>query len=366
MTTKNKKIGIIGAGSWGTAISTLLIKAKPWNSVLLYTNEPTTMDSINSNAINPLFPDLTLSPNISATTNMNDMVECAEIFIAVPTNALRQVINQLIASCRKAKLNFKKDYSEIKLQHDTIREIPGLVLCCKGIEKPNSNITKNPRNTEQQSLMLPLEVVEDCGWKGVIAVLSGPNFASEVMQNLPTASTISTIYKSYGPILRLLLESPYFSLKIDTNTLSTQIYGALKNVIAIGSGLIEGLALGENAKASFFAASVAEISKVAIAAKAKIGSIISPAGIGDMFLTCSSNKSRNFAFGYQMGLSDSDEEIDFDQIIAEANQTTVEGYRTVQLIDSLEQRFKIKMPICRIISRIIKKELRPRNIVYCL
>lgn len=253
--------GIIGAGAWGTALAATLAGNGP---VMLWAREAEVVAAINTARENSLFlPGITLPAGITATADLADVAACAIVLVVVPAQHLRAV-----------------------LANAAIPAATPLVLCAKGIEAGSHD--------------LMLEVARELV-PNPIAVLSGPSFAHEVARGLPCAITLACEDKGLGERLVSAMARPTFRLYQSDDVLGAEIGGAVKNVLAIACGVVEGAGLGLNARAALIARGFAEMSRFGVARGARAETLAGLSGLGDLVLTCSSENSRNFRLGVGLG-----------------------------------------------------------------
>lgn len=303
------KIAIIGSGSWGTALG--LVAHRSHNQVIIWSRNISTALEINNKHSNKIYlENISIPESIKATSNLNDVLDSDILLLVIPSQNIRKICEDL------AHLNL--DSSKI------------LVVCAKGIE--------------QDSLKLMSEVVSEILPSNPIAILSGPNFALEVADNLPAIASISASNKDLSLMLSKSLTNPNFRVYPNEDIIGTQILGAAKNVLAIATGIIIGKKMGENAKAAIFSRGICEINNLILAKKGKVDTILSPAGIGDLHLTCGSVTSRNTAYGISLSLGKS-----------EVNNV-IEGINTSKSIYLLAKSLNIHMPVIEAIYKIIHQK----------
>ena len=261
-----ENIAIIGAGGWGTALA--MVARRAGRNVVLQAHEPEVADAINGSHENSLFlPGVALDPEIRAT---NDPAEAAVdtdvVLLVVPTQFLRAVLTGLSGNLPSG--------------------VP-VVICAKGIE--------------QETLALMSEICEEVVPQAPVAVLSGPTFAAEVALDRPTAVTLASADKALGIGLSEALGTSRFRIYRSDDIVGAQVGGAVKNVLAIGCGIVEGRGLGDNAKAALITRGLAEIVRLGLAKGAKAETLMGLSGIGDLVLTCNAMQSRNFSLGVALG-----------------------------------------------------------------
>lgn len=258
-------------------------------------------------------------------------------------NALANVFNAAdVISGRSAAQEVNADFVFIAVEAQKYREVISkhkfakncvLIICSKGVE--------------QGSLKLLGEVTEEILPENEYAILSGPNFADELAEGLPAATTIACANPVTGERLIRELARPHFRLYLTDDVISTQIGGAVKNVMAIASGIAIGKGLGENARAAIITRGMAEISRLATALGGRADTLMGLGGFGDMILTCVSPKSRNTSFGIELAKKGNAAEL------LAKSQGVVEGYYTAKSIYNLAAKLKIEMPICFLVYEIL-------------
>jgi len=307
------KISVIGAGAWGTALAEVISRQE--NKVNLWAREGDVVKSINTSNTNNLYlPNTKLSKLIIAHNNLNDVLDCDLLLMVTPAQFMRSILDDL-----------KNDLNE---------EVP-IVLCSKGIEI--------------NTLCLMSEIAESIIPKNPLAVLSGPSFASDVVNNKPTAVTLAcknpTIGKSIADSINLTTFRPYLS----EDVIGAQIGGATKNVIAIAAGVVEGQNLGDSARAATIARGYSEINRLAVALGGQEETLTGLSGMGDLILTCNSKTSRNFSLGMKLGQGLNAHE-------ATNNLSSVaEGMYSAKAIDKLSKKLGIEMPITNAVNDLIER-----------
>jgi glycerol-3-phosphate dehydrogenase (NAD(P)+) len=253
------KVGVIGAGKWGTALASVLS-----GDILLYSRNQTVVDEINKLRTNQtVLPDLIIPDNVKASANFNDLSACEVVLIVTPSQTIRGIAKQL------NNMSFNG----------------AVIVCSKGLE--------------QKTLQFMYQaVLEEIGSKDKVAVLSGPNFAHEVAGCIPSATTIAASEYGLASTLSKQLSSETFKLIANDDLIGTSLSGVVKNVLAIGSGaIIATHGLGENTRAAFIAAAINELLPLYDALGANRSTLFSMAGIGDIMLSCYSDRSRNMSLG---------------------------------------------------------------------
>jgi len=299
-----KNIAIIGAGAWGTALA--MVARRAGRNVVLQAHEPEVAAAINGSHENSLFlPGMALDPEIRAT---NDPAEAAVdtdvVLLVVPTQFLRAVLTGLSENLPSG--------------------VP-VVICAKGIE--------------QETLALMSEICEEVVPQAPVAVLSGPTFAAEVALDRPTAVTLASADKALGVGLSEALGTSRFRIYRSDDIVGAQVGGAVKNVLAIGCGIVEGRGLGDNAKAALITRGLAEIVRLGLAKGARAETLMGLSGIGDLVLTCNAMQSRNFSLGVALGQGEA-----LDDIL-DGRTSVAEGVFSAASVSELAGSLSIDMPL---------------------
>ena len=307
---KKIKIGVLGAGAWGTTIALLLSKK---NNVLLWANEKKVVQEINLKLKNDIFlKGVKLNKKIKATNNLNDFTKIDFLFVVVPTQYISITLKKL-----------------------------------KGTLSKHCMIINASKGIEISSLSLISEIISNHFPKNPISILSGPNFAKEIASGMPTASLIASKSISDSKKISKLIGSSHFRPYLSNDIVGAQICGAMKNVYAIGCGIITGKKFGDNAVASIISRSFAEISLVCKKLGGKPETLMGLSGLGDLFLTCSSDKSRNFSLGLKIASGKK------TSTLLKSKKTVAEGAHTVKAIYKLSKKLKIDLPINNEIYKIL-------------
>jgi glycerol-3-phosphate dehydrogenase (NAD(P)+) len=299
-------IGVIGGGAWGTALAQVMASSE---DVILWAREPQVVDAINTAHENPDFlPGIALNPRIRATGNTAGLAAADVWLVVAPAQHLRAVL----ANC--------------PLAHR-----PALVLCAKGIEAG--------------SLKLMAEVAADVA-DAPVAVLSGPTFAGEVARGLPTAVTLACADAALGAALVQRLARPTFRPYVSDDVTGAEIGGAVKNVLAVACGVVEGAGLGLNARAALIARGFAEMTRFGLARGARAETLAGLSGLGDLVLTCSSANSRNFTLG--LGIGRGERAADLLN-----TRTVAEGAATAPVLVSAARAIGVEMPIAEAVAALL-------------
>lgn len=324
MNYPNSYISVIGAGSWGTALANIL--AEKGYDVMLWAYEKELSNDINQKKINTVYlPGVKLSENINATSDLVSAVSQSRyILCVVPTQHIRGVFS----SAKKH-----------------IRDEAVVISASKGIEI-NTLIT--PSMILQELLDKPVHVI------------SGPSFAKEVAEKLPTAVTLATTDKKTGLILQEIFNTDYFRVYTHNDITGVEIGGALKNVIAIAAGICDGLGLGHNARAALITRGLSEIARLGMSMNARELTFSGLSGLGDLVLTCTGPLSRNYTVGYKLGQGQKlSEIISRTRSVAEGVTTTLSAYE-------LSKKCSIDMPITEQVYLTLYKDKSPMKAVEVL
>lgn len=300
MTSTRYPVGIIGGGAWGTALAAVM--AQIHDDVLIWARENEVVTGINEAHENAVFlPSLKLSPKISATGDLTRMAECGALLIVTPAQHVRATLAAL--SDTKAPL----------------------LLCAKGIEA--------------ETQMLVSDIAAAVRPENPLAVLSGPTFAHEVAAGKPTAITLATPNQAIGSMLMRLIAAPHFRPYWSDDVVGAEIGGAVKNVLAIGCGVVDGAGLGLNARAALIARGFAEMQRYGLARGGRAETLAGLSGLGDLVLTCSSENSRNFSLGRGLGQG-----IRASEMLAD-RRTVAEGAFTAPVLAQSAKKLGVDMPI---------------------
>lgn len=316
-----RKVGVIGAGAWGTALACAMRRAG--NDVLLQAHESEVADAINRSHSNPVYlPNTSLDPNISATCDFNDLKDCDVVLLVAPAQHVR-------ATCRQIKPVLKKTTP--------------ILVCAKGIELDSGKI---------MSEVLAEELPE-----AEIGILSGPTFASEVANGLPSACTLAMKTMNRSMEIAKIIGSSRFRIYASDDVIGAQIGGAVKNVLAIASGMISGKGFGDNARAALITRGIAELTRLGMAKGAKPETLMGLSGMGDLTLTCNSMQSRNFSLGVALGQGEKLEDI------LKVRKAVTEGVFTAKSVCALALSLNVDMPICKAINRILNEGLDINQVI---
>ena len=304
-------IGILGAGAWGTTIAKLLSDKN--SNVLLWAKETQVKKGVEKTRINKIYLDkIKLNKSLKITNHLEDLSELDILFIVVPTQYIQATLKPLKKIIKKNCI---------------------LVNCAKGIDIKSTSLIS--------------EVINKILPSNKLAIMSGPNFALEIALGKPTASLIATQKLSDAKFIANLISSKTFRPYLSNDIIGAQICGAMKNIYAIGCGIIVGKNFGENAVASVISRSFAEIKSVGKKLGAQPETLSGLSGLGDLFLTCSSKKSRNFSLGFDLAKGKKLENI------LRSKKTIAEGAYTVRAIKKLGVKLKLSLPLNDAIYKIL-------------
>ncbi len=303
-------LGVIGAGAWGTALAQML--ASEGREVLLWAREDGLAEAINSTRVNePFLPSATLADTLTATPDLADIEACEIALVVTPAQHLGATLSTMNS--------FPRD----------------LVLCSKGIEASTGRMMHDVAH----------EIAPDSD----IAVLSGPTFAHEVAAGLPTAVTLACgggeeQWERLVPAIARREFRPYYA----DDLVGAEVGGAVKNVLAIGCGVVEGLKLGQNARNALITRGFAEMLRFGAALGGRPETLNGLCGLGDLVLTCSSTSSRNFSLGKALGEGE-----DAATLMAD-RRTVAEGAHTAPVLRDLAIRHAVDMPITMAVNHLLE------------
>lgn len=302
------KISVIGSGAWGTALA--ITAQRAGNDVLMWAREGDVVDSINLVHTNKFLPSTILASDIQATTDMKQAIDFADVVLLVaPAQFTRTTLEMLKPMWRN--------------------EVP-LVLCAKGIEVSTG--------------LLLTEVAKEVLPNATICILSGPGFAAEVAKGNPTATTIAAEDGQLAERLVKIMGSSMFRPYFSTDIVAPEVCGALKNVIAIAAGVVDGCGFGDNGRAALITRGLSEMARFAKALGGHRSTVLGMSGVGDLVLTCCSTQSRNYSFGYKLGCNGNAR-----QVLAEST-ATVEGVPTASAVMKRARALGVDMPICEAVE----------------
>lgn len=315
------RIGVIGAGSWGTALAILL--NENGNDVTLWSHREAEAENIRTTRRTSKLPDVAIPDRIFVTSDMETAVADKEILIlVVPSACVRETAGKMSAFVGEGTV---------------------IVSASKGIE--------------ESSLKTMTDIVEELVPQAVAAVLSGPSHAEEVARGLPTTCVIGAKSEETARKLQHIFMSPVFRVYISSDMLGIELGGALKNVIALAAGIADGMGYGDNAKAAIITRGIVEIGRLGIKMGGKLETFSGLTGIGDLIVTCASMHSRNRRAGILLGQGYSMEEA-----MREVNMV-VEGVYSAKSAKLLAQKYGTELPIIEQVNKILFEGKDPKAAV---
>lgn len=303
------KVGMLGDGAWGSACA--LLFAHNGHQVDLWCFNPDVADEIEKKRTNSRFlPGFTFPSNIIPTTNLTTALSNDVVCEAVPVPFLRKVLTNAAIKNADKKL---------------------WVILSKGIE--------------DKTLKLPLEIIEDlCGVVPRRAIISGPSFAKDLAAQQPTAVSLAIENKNDADLISNLCENEFFSCVPTSDIIGTQLLGALKNITALGAGFIDGAGFGCNTRVLFVIRCMGEMQELLVACGGQKETLLAPAGIGDLMLTCFAHQSRNYQYGKLRGSGTNSSHI---------NGITAEGLNTLGSICTLAAKHNLSLPVICTLSNVV-------------
>jgi glycerol-3-phosphate dehydrogenase (NAD(P)+) len=303
------RIAVIGGGAWGTALAQ--VAARGGEAVTLWAREPEVVESINAGHQNRQFlAGVPLAESIRATGTLADVADHDAILVVAPAQHVRAVLGEAPVGATP------------------------LVLCAKGIEAGTK--------------LLVGEVAQQVAPLAPVAVLSGPTFAHEVAAGKPTAVTLACADEGLRTRLAERLAGPAFRTYGSNDVIGAEIGGAVKNVLAIACGVVEGAGLGLNARAALIARGFAEMTRFGLARGGQAETLTGLSGLGDLVLTCSSTNSRNFSLGVGLGQGRSAAELLADR------RTVAEGAHTAPVLRAAAADAGVEMPVTAAVNALLE------------
>jgi len=311
------KVGIIGAGAWGTTLSLLL--AEKGHEVILWVYEKELVPEIIKYRENKKFlPGFSLPESIKITFEIKDLKDLEIYFFVVPTQFLRSVAKKFAKVINFSSL---------------------VVSASKGIE--------------EGTLKFPLEILKEELKNENLLVLSGPNLSKEIASGLPAATVVASKNEALALEIQKVLTSARFRVYTNRDVVGVQLGGALKNVIAIAAGIVDGLGLGDNAKAGLMIRGIVEITRLGVALGAKLETFAGLSGMGDLIATCSSKLSRNHYVGEQIAKGRK-----LKELLAEMKDVA-EGVPTTLAAMELAKKFNTMLPITQEVYKVLYRDKDP-------
>lgn len=308
---KFQKFGVIGGGAWGTALAQTL--AVLGRDVTLWAFEEACANAINTQHENTLYlPGVPLHASLKASSDLSDLAGMDAVLAVAPAQHMRTTLAKFAPYASK--------------------DLP-VILCSKGIEI--------------STLSFMADVLTEVLPQTIPAVLSGPSFAIDVANGLPTAVTLAVADQTIGEGLAKAIAAPTFRPYLSTDVLGAEIGGAVKNVLAIACGMVLGKGLGRSAHAALITRGFAEMTRLGAALGARPETLTGMCGLGDLVLTCSSEQSRNMSAGMALGAGQS-----LDDIMS-ARTAVTEGVATAPALKRLAAKAGVEMPICEAVANIL-------------
>ncbi|WP_333665679.1 NAD(P)H-dependent glycerol-3-phosphate dehydrogenase [Parvibaculum sp.] len=324
MSIEYNRIAVIGAGAWGTALAQ--VAAKAGRSVTLWARESEVVASVNGSHENTTFlPGIALDESLRATAELKEAAAADAILMVTPAQHMRRVLEELAPDIAAGK---------------------PVVLCAKGIE--------------QSTNRLLTEVLAEAMPQATPAVLSGPSFAAEVARGLPTAVTLACEDEQVAEALAHAIGLPTFRPYYSSDLTGAEIGGAVKNVLAIACGIVEGKKFGDSARAALTTRGFAELTRLGLAMGARAETLAGLSGLGDLILTCNSPKSRNMSLGIALG-----EGKTLDNIMGARNSVS-EGVHSATAVVALARHHGIEMPIAEAVADIVTGAATVDNVIAAL
>ncbi len=317
------KIAIIGTTAWGTTLGVVL--ARKGLEVRLWARTEQEATELRSAGPNPaLLPGITFPPRLSITSLLSEaLADAKAVILAVPSQTMRQ---------------------NIKLVAEYLNESMLVVSAAKGLE-----IGSNKRMSQ-----VIAEEIDPRFWSN-ICVLSGPNLSREILHDLPAATVVAAESEAVAKIAQKLLATPNLCVYTNTDVIGVELGGALKNIIALGAGMADGLGYGDNAKAAFITRGLTEITALGVTLGANPLTFSGLAGLGDLIATCASPLSRNHQVGVGLTQGRSLTEI------TDSMNGVAEGVSTTHVAWNLAQQMGLEMPITEKIYRVLYEGVDPRQ-----
>jgi glycerol-3-phosphate dehydrogenase (NAD(P)+) len=322
-----RTIAVIGAGSWGTTVAAM---AAASSETILWARREELATTIDTTHHNPEYlPELRLPDALAATHDLERAVSGADVIVmAVPSHGFRDVFS--------------------------------LIASLLGNRVPIVSLTKG---IEQDTLARMTEIVAEVAGdhdRTLTGVLTGPNLAAEVAAGQPAASVIAMSDRATAESLQRLLMGPSFRVYTNDDVIGCELAGALKNVMAIASGMSDGLGFGDNTRASLLTRALAELSRLGVALGGRPETFAGLAGMGDLIATCSSDKSRNHQVGFRLAMG-----MNLDEVVSEMRMVA-EGVKTTKSVIGLAGQTGVDMPIATHVGMVLDGEITPRDGVLSL
>ena len=319
-------IGVLGAGSWGTALSVLL--SGNGQPTVLWDWDPSHVAELRARGENAYFlPEVLFPPALNLSDDLGEVVaNVSDLLVVVPSHAFREVLERV----------------KSHLTEDT-----RIAWATKGLEPGTGRLLHEVAH-------------ELLGTERPVAILSGPTFAKEVAAGLPTAITVASNDGAFAHELALRLHNDRFRVYLSTDMVGVQLGGSVKNVLAIGAGVADGLGFGANSRAALITRGLAEMMRLGEAMGGRRETFMGLAGLGDLVLTCTDTQSRNLRMGLSLakGMTVAEAEASIGQV--------VEGVATARAVKRLAEQYAVDMPISEQVYRVLHEGLSAREAVQAL
>ena len=316
-----QRAGVIGAGSWGTALAVLLHENKL--PVTLWGHDAAHIDAVAATRENAAYlPGICLPAALHLTQDLDELAACDLVLLVTPSKAVREVAARLSTTA--------------------FPENAVLLSCTKGVERGSG--------------LRMSEILAECFPRNPVAVLSGPSHAEEVVRKMPTAVVLGCAQPEVRSRLQQAFASPFFRPYTSDDVAGIELGGALKNIFALAAGVSDGLGLGDNSKAALITRSLAELIRLGVALGGKRETFQGLSGIGDLMVTCFSRHSRNRAVGERLGQGER-----LADIIASMNMVA-EGVPTTYSAHECARRFGVETPIIDQMRALLDGRLKPREV----
>lgn len=319
-------LAVLGAGSWGTALATLI--ARNGHDVILWSNSAEQVKVMRERACNVNFlPEIQFPDKLSVSANLGEVLAVSrDVMLAVPSEAFRSVL-----------------------------------VDCRPLLQPHARLLWATKGFDPGSSKLLHQVAREiCGDELSLAVISGPSFAHEVAAGLPTALTVASSDEGFSRDVARLLHSDTFRAYSSSDVVGVEVGGAVKNVLAIAAGISDGLGFGANARAALITRGLAEITRLGVALGGRVETFTGLAGLGDLVLTCTDDQSRNRRMGLALAQGES-----LEGVLKSIGQA-VEGVQTAREVMQISQQLGIEMPITEQVYNVLYQQCLPRNAVMAL
>lgn len=325
MEADERPIAVLGAGSWGTALA--LVLARNGSAVRLWGHTPSHVDALLRDHENRRFlPGAVFPETLTPTADLKIALDgVRDVLLVVPSHAFRATVSRLVP---------------------LLAEDGRLIWATKGLDAESGGLLD--------------DIVEELLPGRPMAVLSGPSFAAEVARELPTAVTIASPDRHFAAAMAERFHNSYFRPYTSTDLVGVELGGAVKNVLAVATGLADGLGLGANTRAGLITRGLAELVRLGTALGAETQTFMGLSGVGDLILTCTDNQSRNRRLGLCLGTGKT-----MHEALAEIGQT-VEGVRTAGEVHALASARGVEMPICEQVHAVLVDGVAPEEALHAL